>query len=272
MKRIPPSAIPAVVLSIVLLVPTAVHSTGLYMNFPSWFPAADTASVDIVFSETDLQCEFEDATVLGFEVVRRLGGRVSTKLGVVYPVIRTGDHFRHGLGDGSVSTTYRIRGDTLNVKGLFLRNDIRIPIGSGALRPYAFRSSDGGVYPDVGAGLEVRTVTSFLGLRGSATYTFAGQREREGDLIHDNFFLLVVMLGLEISPSTSFQITACGMRFDNGDYRECYFAAFSRKLGSQAHLRLMAGVDSGDEKERLFNSLVSIVLTFRLPGGSSAGK
>ncbi|MBN1164175.1 MAG: hypothetical protein JXB45_06330, partial [Candidatus Krumholzibacteriota bacterium] len=118
------------------------RASGIYMNFQTWFASADTSRVRMILEQSHLQAEYEDASLFNLETIIRLDDRSTIKLGVLYPVIRRPDRFYHGLGDGAVTAHYRLYGDTLNVSGLFLRGDIRIPTGSRSMGPFSYASLD----------------------------------------------------------------------------------------------------------------------------------
>ncbi len=234
-------------------------ATGLYLNLPSWFAAADTSRASIIAGQSSLQREYEDASLFTFETVFEIDARLKVKTGILYPVIRRPDGFIHGLADGSVSAIYRVMGDSLNVSGLFLRGDLRIPTGTMALRPFSAASLDGG------GGVEFRESIPLLRLAGSATYTLTGAREKEGTFRQRNYLLLALMVGLELGRGTSLQLSAFSFNFRGGDYRESYFLALSRSFSGRVDISVSGGVDSGSDSERIFNSIFSFSILYRFP-------
>ncbi len=245
---------------------------GLYLNLPTWFQPADTSGTELVASETWFESGWSDAIVLGVEVRFNPGRRTSVKLGIIYPAIHKDGGFRHGFGDGFISSTTRVSGDSLNTDGLFLRWDIRIPTGSGAMEPFGFRRDDGGVYPDAGAGFEYRKKTSFCVLRGSATWTKVGQGQVKGDFVNGDYLLAGLGLGISAGRYTTVHGTVFGIDFDGRGYRECYLFGLTQVLSGGMDMTLTCGVERGNDDERVFDSSVSVIFTSRFPVADAAGE
>lgn len=237
------------------------------MDYPSWFSAVDTAGVLLGVGQVELQSGTWDASVTGIRIQGRISDRTSLRFSMLYPVIRRPGSFAHGFADGMISSVVRIYGDTLGVSGLFLRTDFRIPIGSVALRPFSFRSSGGGIYPDTGAGLEFRKETALFRVRGSATYTLVGQKETSGDLKNRDFSLLALLLDFDLRKGTSLQVSVFAMDFDGSGYRETYLFSFRHLLSQQMDLVVTGGLDLGSNSERVFDSLLSVCLTYHFHAG-----
>lgn len=259
---------PFLILSIftcIVMLPSPAPCEGLYMNLPSWFAPVDTAGTRFLTSDSWVQMENSEAMVLSIEVPFNIDRRTAFRLGVTYPVIHLDSSFRHGFADGSISATFKMRGDSVSTGGLFLRGDLRIPLGSEALYPFSFRSEENGIYPDIGGGLEYRYESVFFNLRSSASYFMAGQKETGGNRIHTDFFLGALMLEISIGDRTSFRGTVFAIDFSGRGYRECYLFGLSRRISRQIDLSASVAIDSGTDEERLFDSLLSLAIGYRFP-------
>jgi len=254
-----------------LLRSSAATGTGLYLDLPAWFQPADTAGTELTAGQTWLESDRADAMVLGLGVSFNPGQRTSVKLGIIYPAIHLKGGFKHGFGDGSVSAATRIKGDSLNTSGLFLRWDVRIPSGSGALEPFSFRSA-GGIYPDVGAGFEFRKETSYLKFRSSATWTRVGQKNEGDGLVNVDYLLVGALVGIKAGGSTELQGSAFAVDFDGSGHRECFLLGLTRKLSGGLDLTMTGGIESGGRRDRIFDSSISVFFKCRFPAAAPAGE
>ncbi len=246
------------------------RSDGLYNDYPSWFSAADTGGVVLGLGHLLLQCEYQDVSAAAVRIGGMLNERSSVRLSMLYPVIRRPGNYSHGFSDLLVSSSIRILGDSLNISGLFLRSDFRIPIGSNALRPFSFRSSSGGIYPDAGGGLEVRKEADFFRVKGTITHTIVGQKEEEGDLINTNYSLLALFLEFDLAGSISLQSSVFARKSSGSGYRETYIFSVSKRFSEKLAMIISGGLDSGDDGERIFDSLLSIYFSYSFPAGNKA--
>lgn len=270
MKRISCRLFSSAVL-LCLLRSSAATGTGLYLNLPTWFQPADTAGTELIAGQTWLESDGADAMVLDFGVSFNPGRRTFVKLGIIYPAIHLNGGFKHGFGDGSVSSATRIKGDSLNTSGLFLRWDVRIPSGSGALEPFSFRSG-GGIYPDVGAGFEYRKETSFLKFRSAATWTRVGQKNERDGLVNVDYLLVGALAGIKAGGGTELQGSAFVVDFKGAGHRECFFLGLTRKLSGGLDLTVKGGIESGTPRDRIFGSSISVFFTCRFPAAAPAGE
>jgi hypothetical protein len=245
--------------------------TGLYLDLPAWFQDADTSGTELTAGETWLESDRADAIVLALGVSFNPGRRTSVKLGIIYPAIQLKGGFEHGFGDGSVSAATRIKGDSLNTSGLFLRWDARIPSGSGALEPFSFRSG-GGIYPDVGAGFEFRKETSFLKFRAAATWTRVGQRNEGEGLVNVDYLLVGALVGIKAGVRTGLQGSAFSIHFDGAGHRECFLLGLTRELSGGLDLTMTGGIESGRREDRIFDSSISVFFTCRFPAAAAAAE
>ncbi|MBN2070524.1 MAG: hypothetical protein JW814_03615 [Candidatus Krumholzibacteriota bacterium] len=246
-------------------VPT--RADGLYNDYPSWFSPVDSGSVVFGLGHVEMQGEYQDASAVAARISGMINDRSSLRLSMLYPVIRRPDRYVHGFADLLGSSSVRIFGDTLNVNGLFLRADFRIPIGSNVLRPFSFRSSTGGIYPDAGGGIEVRKETVLFRIRGSITHTLVGQKEVEGALTNTDYSMLALLFEFDLNSRISLQTSVFARKSIHGRYRETYLFGLSRRFSQKVRIVLTGGLDSGDEDERLYDSIVSIFFSYAFPAG-----
>jgi len=193
------------------------------------------------------------------------------KLGIIYPAIHSKGGFEHGFGDGTVGVATRIRGDSLNTSGLFMRCDVRIPSGSGALEPFSFRSG-GGIYPDVGAGFEYRKETSFLKFRSAATWTRVGQKNESDGLANVDYLLVGALVDIKAGGSTELRGSAFAVDFKGAGHRECFLLGLTRKLSAGLDLTMTGGIESGGRRDRIFDSSISAFFTCRFPAATAAAE
>ncbi|HSG29319.1 MAG TPA: hypothetical protein VLA34_12630 [Candidatus Krumholzibacterium sp.] len=255
-----------IAMSIALTAASPALARGLYLDLPSWFQRADTSGTEVVMTETMLQADDYDASIMGLAVPFNLNSRTSATASLLYPVIRRNGGFKHGFADGNIDVVTRIAGDSLNTTGLFLRVDVRIPLGSGALYPFAYRSADGGIYPDVGAGLEYRKELPFGRLACCASYNFSGQSDGSDDPDVTDFLVGGVSLEIAAGSRTSLRLAVFGIDFKGPGYRESYLLALDNRLSGQLRLVVTGAVDAGDERDRVFDSLLQLMLEFDFAG------
>ena len=261
----PRGAIP-VLLVLAAVLPSAAGARGLYLDLPGWFQRPDTSGTAIGISQSWIEADDYDASVTGLSVPFNMDERTSVVLKMAYPLIHRAGGFKHGFADGSIGVSRRIWGDSLNVSGLFLRADIRIPIGSNSLRPFSFRSRDGGLYPDVGAGLEYRRETPFAAFRSSATWTFSGQRDDSPIPYVTDFLVIAASVEIPAGEGTSIQAAVFGIDFEGPGYRESYLLALRRFISERLLLVVTGALDAGKDRDRVFDSLLSVSFRYDLPG------
>ena len=247
--------------------PVPLHADGLYNDYPSWFSPADTGGVVLSLGHVHLQCEYQDVSAAAVRIRGMFNERSSVRLSMLYPVIRRPGSYSHGFSDLLVSSSVRILGDSLNISGLFLRSDFRVPIGSNALRPFSFRSSSGGIYPDIGGGIEVRKKAPLFRVKGSITHTMVGQKEEEGDLTNTHYSLLALFLEFDLAGSLSLQTSVFARKSSGSGYRETYIFSVSKRFSEKLEMILSGGLDSGDDDERIFDSLLSVYFSYSFSAG-----
>lgn len=254
-----------VLLVIVIMIPAflacPLHSTGLYMDFPTYFAAIDTFGIQLKIRQTDLQRDEGRTSVFAGGLSLRPKPGIRIGLSLLYPAMQREGHITHAVGDGVFRSTVRIHGDTLDTSGLFFRADARIPIGPKTSDPFSYGSLD------VGSGLEYRRRTSLFMFRCAATYTLVGERQKVGDFIHRNFLLLALSIGFDLKESTSFSFSGFGMNFRGGDSREVYILSFRQRFSGELDMLFSGGLDAGDDEERVFDSFVSFSLVYRFRSG-----
>ena len=248
----------AVFIAVLGCVADPVPATGLYMDLPSYFSPVDTTRIDLAVRHTDLQLSTGRASVFSGELGVRQGSRLDIRLGLLYPAVERGRDITHAVGDGIINATFRIAGDTLTAGGLYFRGYGRLPIGPDGMNPFSGGSLD------VGAGCEYRLPAEFFRLRCATTYTIVDERRKEPVYGHRNFFLFAASTEIDLRRGTTFAFEGFGFRFRGGDAREVYLITVRQRLSRDLELTLCGGLDAGDERERVFDSLLSVSIAFRL--------
>jgi hypothetical protein len=230
--------------------------TGLYLNLPSFFSIVDTSRTHLTIRQADLQRDVGRASILEGELAFRLEDRTLVRLGLLYPAVQQQWDVSYGVGDGFIRGTVRVLGDTLEVSGLYLLSEIRIPIGSKSQVPFSFGSLDGG------AGLELRRRTSLFRLRMAANYTLVGERQKVGSFINRNFLLTAFSLEFDMRKSTSFCFSGFRVDYRGGGSREVYLITLKQKLAEALELQASGALGSGSNEERIFDSILSLGLVY----------
>jgi len=235
-------------------------ATGLYLDLPHWFAPVDSSALAIDAGQTFLDRPTGRAALarLGFTARRWRRGVVRASL--FYPAMRTEAGVVQGGGDGLVRAEWRAWGDTLDTRGLFLRGELRVPMGSSAFYPFSLGSLDGG------AGVEARLPAGMLRLRAGAVYTLVGERRKSGDRPHRNHLVAAAGLGFDPGERTACDLTAFLISFRGGERREVYLLGVHRLVGDRFGLGLSVAVDSGDERERVFDTLGGVFFEYRFGG------
>jgi hypothetical protein len=215
-----------------------------------------------VISETLVSASGFDASIIGLSIPFHFNARTSGQVGILYPVIHLTGGYKHGFADGALSFLTRVYGDSTNISGIFLRGDIRVPVGSGSLKPFSFRSSDGGIYPDLGGGLEFRAENSMVKFRSTAAYTFSGQKDDTGEIVTTDYSMLSGRVEFAISNRTSFTGSVFVIDFDGPGYRECYLLGLRYEMSDKMTIIFTGGIDAGSEGDRVFDSLASVLFDF----------
>ena len=138
--------------------------------------SSSSSSRGLTFRQTEIQADAGLVSILEGEYGMRLGKRTRIRGSLLYPTFAYSADITSAVGDGFLRGTLRIAGDTLNIDGIYMRFDAQIPIGPASMTPYSFRSLD------VGLGLEYRKHFPMLEIRGAATYTLVGEKQKMEDL------------------------------------------------------------------------------------------
>jgi hypothetical protein len=273
----------ALIPALLFLFMVPVHATGLYIDLPAYFSPVDTAGIELAVRHTDLQRVAGHASVFSGELALRPRRRLHARLLLHYPALQRDVEITNAVGDGIVHGTYRLAGDTLDVNGMFLRGYVRLPIGPKRMPPFSYGSLDAGL------GFEFRMETEMFRVRCAETYTLVGERRKPvmtaardslyhplsvsggaadaAAFNHRNFFLLAVGFDIDVREGTTFGFAGYSFRYRGGDAREAYLVTIRHRISRELELCLNGGLDSGDEHERVFDSLLSISLAYRfLPG------
>jgi hypothetical protein len=248
----------AIIIAVLLFAASQASATGLYMDLPSYFTPVDTTRIDLAIRHTDLQLSTGRASVFSGELGLRRGARLDVRIGILYPAMERDRGITHAVGDGIVHAMFRLTGDTLNASGLFFRGYSRLPIGPDGMYPFSRGSLD------VGAGCECRLPTELCYLRAAATYTLVDERSKEPVYGHRNFFLLAVSAEIDLRRGTTFVFEGYSFRYRGGDAREAYLITVRQRLSRDLEVTLCGGLDAGDDRERVFDSILSVSLAFRL--------
>ncbi len=256
-----------------------VHATGLYLDLPAYFSTVDTAGIELSVRHTDLQRAEGRASVFSGEFALWPRQRFHTRFVLHYTALERGAEITNAVGDGIIHGTYRLTGDTLDVNGMYLRGYARLPLGPKRMSPFSYGSLD------VGVGFEFRLDTEMFRVRCSQSYTLVGERRKPviaaaNDSLsyplsisvsspdaavfnHRNFFLLAVGFDIDMREGTTFSFASYSFRFRGGDAREVYLVTIRHRLSRELELCLNGGLDAGEERERVFDSLLSISLAYR---------
>lgn len=269
----------ATLILVLSLFTVPVHATGLYLDLPAYFSPVDTAGIEMTARHTDLQRAQGHASVFSGELALRPRRRLHARLVLHYPALERGADITSAVGDGIIHGTYRLTGDTLDVNGMFLRGYVRLPLGPKRMPPFSYGSLDAGV------GFEFRMETEMFRVRCAETYTLVGERRKAvittardslyyplsvsggspdaAVFNHRNFFLLAVGFDIDVREGTTFGFAGYSFRYRGGDAREVYLLTIRHRLSRELELCLNGGLDSGDEHERVFDSLLSVSLAYR---------
>jgi hypothetical protein len=242
-----------------MCMPGELHATGLYEALPSFFSASDTTRTRLIMRHAELARGGWHASLLSGELDVKVGRRSELRFGFEFPALRRNQDITYGIGDIRLRATARVFGDTLNASGLFLRSDVRIPIGGKGLRPFCNASLDGG------AGLEARLAKGDLALKGAVLYVLAGERLAETDFANDNAITAAASLTVPIPAVAAATVALCLMRFDGGASRQIALVSLSRCLSPPLTLGIEGAVETGTEAERIFDTSVSVSFTYRFP-------
>ena len=239
-------------------------AAGLYLDLPHWFAPADSSALAIDVGQTFLDRAAGRAAITRMGFTARRWRRGVVRAALFYPAMRTASGIVQGGGDGLVRAEWRAWGDTLDRRGVFLRGELRVPMGSSSLYPFSLGSLDGG------GGLEARLPAGMLRLRAGATYTLVGERRKTGERLHRNHLVLAAALGFDPGPRTSCDLSAFLVSFRGGDRREAYLLSFRRMIGERFSLCAFAAVDAGSDQERLFDTLGGLFAEYRFGGVRSS--
>jgi hypothetical protein len=256
-----------------------VHATGLYIDLPSYFSSVDTASIELVVRHADLQRAAGRASVFSGEFALWPRQRFQARFVLHYTAMKRDAEITNAVGDGIIHGTYRLTGDTLDVNGVYARGYVRLPLGPKRMPPFSYGSLD------VGVGFEFRLETEMFRVRCAQSYILVGERRKPvitaaNDSLfypfsvavispdaavfnHRNFFLLAVGFDVNVREGTIFSFAGYGFRYRGGDAREAYLVTIRHRLSRQLELCLNGGCDAGEERERVFNSLLSVSLAYR---------
>ena len=244
---------------VVVSLSASAEATGLYLNLTSYFSPVDTARANLLFSCSELERSEGNASFLYGETRFGLGGRVQVRMGLSYPLFERDSYFVDGVGDGFVYSTFRVHGDSLADSGIFMRGDLRVPIGSKNMFPFSYSSLDGG------AGIEWRFEGPLFNLRAASTFVLVGERANESDIRTNNYLLTAASLESSFLGPSSFIFSVYSVRFRGGDSREIYSVAVNTALSGSFSIACTGMLDSGNERERVFDSLLSVSILYRFP-------
>jgi hypothetical protein len=243
----------------VLFLPLQLDATGLYTDFASYFTPVDTSQIAIGLGQTELQMGTESSMILWAELSWRFRERALVRLQLPYTTVEADMQYSYDIGDGFVSTFYRILGDTLNTSGIYLRADARLPMGAKAHLPISYGQLDGG------AGFEMRRKTSFFQLRFASTFTLAGERIKTGPYISDNYLTLAGSMEMELVGGASLAFSAVGLFYRGGDAREIYVVSIQKYVLGGLGFALSGALEAGSSEARIFDSQLGLSLRYSMP-------
>jgi hypothetical protein len=249
-----------------VFLPDPISAIGLYEDPASFFAPADSARTRLIVRQAELEADAWRASLVSGEFDARVGRRYSMRFGFGFPALRQHGEIDYGIGDLRLRATARVVGDTLGASGLFLRSDLRIPTGAEGLRPFCAASLDGG------AGIEMRATRGEWGVHAAALYTLVGVRRIEPDFRNDHNLALAASIDAPIPGIASASAAAFVVRYNGGGSREIFLGALRRMLMSRrVVLGVEAAAETGTVAERVFNSSVSVSITYRLPATPHPG-
>lgn len=249
--------IPSTIGSAVLLA-GPLCATGLHNDLPSFFSRPDSARVFTV-RQAELDLGTSRASLLTGAFMTRPAPRYEVRLDLQFPAVRRREEVSYGVGDMMVHGAARIIGDTLNVSGLFLRADLRIPSGSKGLRPFS-----NGAF-ECEAGLEARRSERGFAVRGAVLYTVASDRQDTESFTNDAHLTAAASVEFPVPRVVSVGASVFVIGYDNADIRSMLLLSLRRALSEQIVFEFAGGIEAGDESARVFDSCVSISFACRFP-------
>jgi len=234
-------------------------STGLYLNLPQHTARVDSARALLTFHESVLARPEGEASFLYSEVSFNAKRYLSVRLGLSYIVFEEEGRIVDGVGDGFLYSTLRVQGDTLGTEGVFIRADMRIPIGSKGLYPFSYASLDGGL------GVEARYNFPLFFVRASGTFYMCGERIRNEELELDNYLISSLSLKFSLPASADLVFTVFSVRFRGGDAREIYQIMLVGNLSKSFSMIAGAALDAAGGSQRVFDSQMFLSIDYRFP-------
>jgi hypothetical protein len=227
---------------------------GLYDDLPSFFSTGDTVRT-LSFRQTECNLAGERASLLTGALALRPAPRYDVLLDCMFPAVRDD----YGMGDMLVRATARLWGDTLNTSGLFFRGNLRVPSGSKALRPFSNAALQGE------GGLEVRFMRHGVAFQAAAVYTLSGESVHGTDFSDDRHATLAASAGIDLPAAGMVKAAAFLMNYHGGGTRNVYLLSLDRGLSPQLAIGIAGEIEAGAAADRVFDSTVSILFTYRLP-------
>jgi hypothetical protein len=233
-------------------------ATGLYDDFPAFFAPVDSVRL-ICLRQTECDLGGARASLLTGEFTTRHAGRFDARLALSLPAVRRSGEIDYGMGDVMLRGSMRLWGDTLNVSGLYLRVDLRIPTGSKNFWPF----SNGSV--DADAGLEARAIGHGFVARGAVLYSIAREKTAEEGFENPPHLTAAASVTVPIPRVAAVGASAFFVRFSDGGTREIALLTLARDLSSQLAIELAGVFETGSESDRVFDAGVALALRFRFP-------
>ncbi|HMA76743.1 MAG TPA: hypothetical protein VKO43_05520 [Candidatus Krumholzibacteriaceae bacterium] len=235
----------------------------VYTDISNFFYSASISRSATEFGFSTINSPLKEANLFAAAFRGNINSKTSVKLVVPYFAVRADDRLSFGFGDFIFNSTTRVKSDSLAENGLFFRADFRFPTGSKSLYPYSIQSFDGG------AGIEVRKRLSNLYLKGAATYTFVGEREHEGDYPYSNHLILGASAGIKTGKRFRLKFSGYNINYRKNGEHWIFIMKIERCMTESISISIRGGFEAGENDEKIFDSMLSLYLTFLFPTGNS---
>ncbi|MDZ7859504.1 MAG: hypothetical protein U5O15_02345 [Candidatus Krumholzibacteriota bacterium] len=252
-----------VVFFILVLLFKPLNASEVYTDISNFFYSTGTSRVSTEFGFSTINSPLKEANLFAAAYKGNINSKMTVKLVIPYFAVRANDNLSFGFGDFILNSTTRVKSDSLAENGLFFRADFRFPTGSKSLYPYSLQSFDGG------AGIEVRKRLSNLYLKGAATYTFVGEREHEGDYLYSNHLILGVSAGIKIGKQYTLEVSGYNINYRNNSEHWIFIMKTERCMTENISISMRGGFEAVENDEKIFDSILSLYLTFLFPTGNS---
>jgi hypothetical protein len=234
-------------------------AAGLYTDLPSFFSPIDSARVLVVVRQSECDLGADRASLLAADLLIHPRPRYDVRAGLRFPAIRDPDGVRYGVGDLMLQATARVTGDSVGTSGVFLRAGARIPTGSDALSPFSDAAFEGE------GGIELRFAVRSFAVRAAGLRSLATPDRSSAGFSNGGHFTIAASVSAGPPNLGSLGVYAMYVHFDTGDDRSVYAGTLGRELSPQLLLELSGAFEAGAAAARVFDSCLSVSLTYRFP-------